>query len=185
MDEALLPHAQSIITLYTELEAICDQQATIASQHILSNAVYNRPTVVVVYSMLGDAGSTSAKFLCIEFGIPFSWIPWHPENTPSITCMQKNNSIPAAVSIQYQRVTNTHRQTDRGQQNIFYFLKSRASVFLDLFERHLDCSWKVLGGLYHYAEFVCSWCSGFENMKVWILHTFGWRTPICAPKSGF
>jgi len=89
MDGVLLPHSQSIIMLYTELEAICDQQVMIASQRMFSNAVYNGPRVVVVYSMLGDAGRAAAKFLCPEFGIPFLLIPWCPENTPSITCMQQ------------------------------------------------------------------------------------------------
>jgi len=63
----------------------------------------------------------------------------------------------------------------------FNFSRWRPSAILDLFETHSDHPQRALGGLYHCAEFGCNRCSSLEDMKVWILHTLGLKTPIHAP----
>ena len=43
----------------------------------------------------------------------------------------------------------------------------------------------VLGGLYRCTKYGCNRCSSFDNMAILILHPFGLKTPIHAPKREF
>jgi len=69
--------------------------------------------------------------------------------------------------------------------NFFNFSRWQPSAILDLFVWGIfGPSTKVLGGLYHCATFGCYRCCSFENMKVGIFRTCGWKTLIRAPKIG-
>ena len=43
---------------------------------------------------------------------------------------------------------------------------------------------RAFGSLYHCAKFGWNWRTGFDNMHVFRLEQFGWRTPIHAPIIG-
>jgi len=67
---------------------------------------------------------------------------------------------------------------------IFRFLKMATFRHLDLCGAYLDHPLRVLDGLYHSTRFGCNRSSSFKNMKVWMFHTFGLKTPIHASKIG-
>jgi len=58
------------------------------------------------------------------------------------------------------------------------FSRWRPSTILDLFAAYLDNPRRVLGG------FGYDLCSSFDTINVSIFGTFGWKTPIHAPKIG-
>jgi len=57
----------------------------------------------------------------------------------------------------------------------FDFSRRRPSAILDLIGAYLDHPRRVLSGLYHCAKFSYDQCSSFNNMKVSIFGTFGWK----------
>ena len=64
------------------------------------------------------------------------------------------------------------------------FSKMALSAILDLLDASSDEARTVLVSLNRYTKFGCNWCSSFDNMAILILHPFGLKTPIHAPKKG-
>jgi len=104
-----------------------------------------------------------------------------------------NRIIGKAVSPRPQNVrpcAETHHMTCRSLKSIKplsryndFSFSSRwwPSAILDLWDTFWDHLQRVLGGLYHYVKLSWNRCSRFDNMKVWIFCTLGFKTPIHAP----
>ena len=60
----------------------------------------------------------------------------------------------------------------------------RPSAILDLLDTCSDNARTVLVGLNRHAKFGCNRCSSFDNMAILIVHPFGLKTAIYAPKTG-